>query len=376
VRAIAASGPPPGGRLKLTPEGLAWFAAAAVLGLLGWSKGLHLLLILAYSMLGLLVLNGIAARRHSRRVSARRVLPPPVFAGEATETSILASVSGSKPATIVVVDRDRNFTAAELAAGTSASFARDESFPTRGRVAFPPLLAGSSFPFGFLQHDEPQSKDDVVEVLPALGTADADGLRHWLLRMAGGAGHSRKVLRRVTHEQADVRGVRPYRTGDGMRAIHWRSSARRGELMVREFDSAPSPELLLVVDPWLPSEPTDQDHANLESALSLAATIAFTWCRDLSTRVTLMVGRQVIHASESTIRQALVPLADAETLPEPSAPDLPRSVLRAARLIVSSRRNSPLAASLGREVGKPFAVLDPGQPTPWYRPPGKPEAAT
>ena len=94
----------------------------------------------------------------------------------------------------------------------------------------------------------------------------------------------RKVLRRVTTDQADVRGVRPYRPGDPIRGIHWRSSARRGELMVREYDAAPSPELVLVVEPWLPDNPTAGTRANLEAALSLAVTIARTWSRASNTR--------------------------------------------------------------------------------------------
>ena len=111
-------------------------------------------------------------------------------------------------------------------------------------------------------------------MLPAVGEVDAIALRHWLLRQAGGDGRARKVLRRVTTDQADVRGVRPYRPGDPIRGIHWRSSARRGELMVREYDAAPSPELVLVLEPWLPKEPAATERANLEAALSLAATVA------------------------------------------------------------------------------------------------------
>src|SRR4029079_2445248 len=124
-----------------------------------------------------------------------------------------------------------------------------------------------------------------------------------LLRTAAGEGRSRKVLRRVTHDHTDVRGIRSYRPGDSLRAVHWKSSARRRELMVREYDAAPSPELLLVVEPWLPAEPMEQDRANLEAALSLGATVAWTWCRELSARATVVVGTTAVHAVESTLRQ-------------------------------------------------------------------------
>jgi uncharacterized protein (DUF58 family) len=379
VRASTAPAPSSGGRLKLTSEGLAWFAAAAVLGLIGWSKSLNLLMMLAYVMIALLVLNGVTARMHANRIRARRILPPPLFAGESAEVAVVVTNAANKSATVRMTDRDRVFALAALAAGKSESFQWMEPFLSRGRIALPPLLAGSSFPFGFLQHDNPQSSEDAVVVLPALGVADADGLRNWLLRMAGSEGRSRKVLRRVTHDHADVRGIRPYRPGDSLRAVHWRSSARRRALMVREYDAAPSPELLLVVEPWLPAEPSAGDRENLESALSLAATIAFTWCRDLSTRVSVVLGSTATTAVDSTLRLALFPLAEAEGSPHPIQPTaaiLPRGASRSARLIVSSRPGTPLADSLARELGKPFATLDPSQPLTWYRPPGEPGGDT
>lgn len=43
-------------------------------------------------------------------------------------------------------------------------------------------------------------------------------------------------------------GVREYRPGDSLRRIHWRSSARRGELIVREYEPPGARVLNIVVD--------------------------------------------------------------------------------------------------------------------------------
>jgi len=364
---------PPRGRLKLTTEGLGWLASAAVLGALGWSKSLNLLLMLAYVMLALLVLNGVLARLHAMRASSRRVLPVAVLAGESAENAILVENHSSRTASVQVADRDHELFASDLAASASLAFPVLERFSTRGRVRLPNLVTCSGYPFGFLRFERTESVVDSVAVLPALGEADADGLRRWLLRMAGSEGRSRKTLRRVTHDHAEVRGVRPYRPGDSLRSVHWRTSARRRELMVREYDAAPSPELLLVVDPWLPVEPTTEQRAALEAAFSLAATIASTWCRALDTRVTLVVEETVSQLSNDTgLREALVPLADASGSDSPQPPDafvFGRHVSRAARLVVSSRPDSPLASSLARVHGHAFATVDVSQALPWYAPP-------
>src|SRR5439155_15517711 len=113
-------------------------------------------------------------------------------------------------------------------------------------------------------------------VLPAAGTAEAEGLRRWVLRQAGGEGRAHKTLRRATSDPADVRGVRPYRPGDSMRWVHWRSSARRRQLLVREYDAAPSPDLVIVVEPWASGREDPGESARLEAALSLAVTVALT----------------------------------------------------------------------------------------------------
>ncbi|MFO0805204.1 MAG: DUF58 domain-containing protein [Gemmataceae bacterium] len=372
MRAVAAP-VPHRGRLKLTSEGLAWLAAAAMLGLLGWSKSLNLLLMLSYAMFALLMLNGVLVRLHAGRARARRLLPASVFAGEMVETSVRLENAGSRPATFQVVDRGREWAAFDLARADGVAFSRTEAFLERGRLRLPPLSILAAYPFGFLSFERVEGEGDVVAVLPALGVAEPDGLRNWLLRSAGGEGRSRKVLRRVTHDHADVRGVRPYRPGDSLRAVHWRSSARRRELMVREYDAAPSPELLVVVDPWLPADATDADRQRLEDALGLAATITATWARAIGTRVTLAASGAVsIVAGEPGLRDALIPLADAAGSPSPAAPDAATigwMAARAARVVVSSRANSPLADELAAKLGKPFARLDPRQPLPWYRPP-------
>lgn len=57
----------------------------------------------------------------------------------------------------------------------------------------------------------------------------------------------------------EVFGVREYRAGDALRRIHWRSSARRGELIVREFEPPGVQSLGIFCDPNPPSpEAADQ----------------------------------------------------------------------------------------------------------------------
>jgi uncharacterized protein (DUF58 family) len=330
-------------------------------------------------MVCLLVFNGFLAVLNVRRVRVTREMLPPIHAGEEAVIQLIVSNIRTYPATVVVEDQiggqSVGWLVLDLPGGASVSCYAHRVFPARGQL--PALVRVSSgYPIGLVSIDRPVELSEVT-VLPAVGTVDPDGLRRWVHRQAGNSDRSRKVLRRVTTDQADVRGIRPYRPGDQIRTIHWRSSARRGELVVREYDTVPAPDLVLVVEPWLPTDPTPQQSADLEAALSLAVTIAVNWSRVYGTQVTLVVAGDPgsIHTTTPTdrgVREVLTPLARiaGSNEFEPLSRDVfNQSLTRAARLVVSSRPNSPFASVITRTTGRLFVAVSPADRLQWYQPP-------
>jgi uncharacterized protein (DUF58 family) len=368
-----------GARLRFTTSGLGWLAAAGFVGATAWYKSINLVLIVAYVMLLLLIVNGFLAWLAVRRTTARRITIPPVFAGERAECGLTVTNASSRPVTVMAEDRAgegaNTFLVYRLPAGQTLACTAWRAFPARGRFGGP-VTVTSGFPFGFLESEQPGDTSGEIVVLPRPGVAEPDGLRRWILRSAGGDDRARRVLRRITNDQAEVRGVRQYRAGDPLRDIHWRTTARRGEPMVREYDTAPSPELVLVVEPWLPDSPTSADRERLEAALSLAVTMAMTWRRAFDSPVTVVVPGHApaiaTATSEEDLRAALTPLADVQGagMPEVLPGDaFKRHLARGARVVVSSRPNTPYADALGRSTGKPFVAVSPGDRLPWYQPP-------
>jgi uncharacterized protein (DUF58 family) len=65
---------------------------------------------------------------------------------------------------------------------------------------------------------------------------------------AGAVSHAgqRLLLRRPTG--FDLHSVRDYEHGDSLRRVHWRSTARRGQLMVKELEDAPRDEIAVMLD--------------------------------------------------------------------------------------------------------------------------------
>lgn len=363
-----------------TKEAVIWLAIGVLIAVVGWVKLINLLSFIAYLALALQVANAVAAWWMACKITATRTPPPPLFAGE-TATVIGRVVNRSRSRAIVNVREagvklPRSWFLPALPAGDEAEFTGLIDYRTRGRHKLPPIEAVSGYPFGLITFRRPLDTGSEVVVLPPLGVVDLAELRRWLLRQTAATDVSRRIMRRAAPADGDVRGIRPYRQGDSPRDVHWKTSARRDQLLVREYDRTPPMDLFLVVDPWVPTIPTDRTSAGkLEWALSVAVSVAWAWVHgELPGHVTLLVGGEVwaIRGGPGTpafVRAGFAPLADVtgSTAVGPIPADLLRGASRASRLVITTRANSPVAGEL-RAAGVSVAVAEPNRPAPWFAP--------
>lgn len=85
------------------------------------------------------------------------------------------------------------------------------------------------------------------------------------------------VRRQLLQDPFLVNGLRPYRTGDNVRDIHWAATARTGELQVRTHDFTADTRLMVVINSQLShgqwGELMDYEQGPVEHAISMAATM-------------------------------------------------------------------------------------------------------
>lgn len=157
----------------------------------------------------------------------------------------------------------------------------------RGEFRFGPPRVSTGFPFGLVRWrislPEPANPRTLL-VHPTLGRLTTSA-RQRLGLTSIGEGASRLGLIEGFDE---FRSVRDYRDGDPPRLIHWRTTARRGSLVVREVEPAASRNLLLVVDPRLVAG-TPDPLRDAETVLSFAATVVSEVCRGASIEMTLLL---------------------------------------------------------------------------------------
>ncbi len=367
-------------RLRFTRAAGVWLAIAVILGVVGWYKSINLLLLLGYTMGALLGVNAYLAWRAATRITATRRPSHTVFPGEAVEIATDIANPSNRSVTVRITDESVGNRAAWMLApllpGAVQTLAIRWTYTMRGRHPVGPLVVDSSYPFGILHAVRELALPGEVVVLPEVGRVDREMFRRWLIRGGSSDGHARRPNRRPATGSGDVRGLRPYRPGDSPRDVHWRTSARRGQLLVREYDRSEPLALVIVVDPYLAGFTGDAAW-RLEWALSLATTLGVAWAEaDEATDLTLIVPGETPfvrtgRGTPSFVRTTFAILAGvrgASTVPQLPAETARIGSRRSARVIVSSRSHSPLGESF-RKVGLPFATVDPQQKPIWFTPP-------
>lgn len=77
-----------------------------------------------------------------------------------------------------------------------------------------------------------------------------------------------------TGETIEFVGTREYRPGDPVKNIHWRSWARRGEPVVKEYMEEYFCRIAIILDTFLPANFTPAQETSFEAAISIVASIA------------------------------------------------------------------------------------------------------
>lgn len=166
----------------------------------------------------------------------------------------------------------------------------------RGFYRLGPVGLASSFPLGLAEAR--QSRNDGVQTLtiypevfpivalPLLGSPSQIHRGGFLLPEGAGA--------------AEFSGLREYRRGDNPRHVHWPTTARRNELMVKEFEPLASACLYIALDLAADANLGKGRHSTLEYAVKIAASVAkFASANSIPTRLTGQ-GARLLHLPAGT----------------------------------------------------------------------------
>ena len=218
----------------------------------------------------------VLSRRHFRVSCTRTLVPHRVEAGQAARVHLeLANVSTVRCSVMLVEERvpfvlgtRPRFVLPGLAPGERRGVAYSIRSEVRGRFFVGPLAVRLTDPFGLVEQARSFTTRDQLVVTPQVHRLSALPWRgDW-----GGRGDSRP--RAVAASGEDDTAVREYRHGDDLRRVHWRSTARRGELMVRREEQPWQSRASILVDRRKVAHLGEGPASSLEWAVTAAASVA------------------------------------------------------------------------------------------------------
>ncbi|HTJ41100.1 MAG TPA: DUF58 domain-containing protein [Kofleriaceae bacterium] len=338
-------------RLSFTREGRTVVLIALGVGFGAINTGNNLLYLLLGWICSFIIASGFLSETTMRGLSVRRRPPPRVFAGQPFLMEI--SVENTKPKlasfSIEIEDLvgerplDKKCYFLKIPAGKTQRTSYRHTFSRRGLYVFDGFRVATKFPFGLFRKSRDIDTEGEVLVYPQLVPVARPTPR---TESAGDATASRLGRR------GDFYGLREYREGDDRRDVHWKSSARTGRMLVREYEDELNRKVAVVVDNALPADvlAAIEDGANppeadaLERAISLAASLAIAyldagWSVELIARglhVPSSAGKP--QAARILKELALLPTVDPEeTFATPLPPRVESVVVLPRGVVVGGR---------------------------------------
>ena len=279
-------------------------------------RDINLLIILAGMMIGPIILSWRMVALTLRKTNVSRNLPECVTAGDLLVVDVDAGNPrrGLNVWAMIVHDRIRRVSGRrrELVESPNVFFPRIKPrgearanyrgrIYRRGKYLFGPLKISTRFPLGLIRGTFYLSNNQELLVFPRLGLLSPSWLNLVQLDRSGS--------QRSSHQQGllegDFYGLRNYRSGDSRRWIHWRTTAKRNQLSVRQFEKQRNQNLAIMLD--LGRGKRDQELGELvEQAISFVATVIADHCRRGSSRLWLGVAGEkthLIHGASSKVMQ-------------------------------------------------------------------------
>jgi uncharacterized protein (DUF58 family) len=230
-------------------------------------------------MAGPFVVNGWISFVILKRVEVWRKVPSRVMAGEPTSVEVVLRNNKRWLSAWVLTLRDQitgfgEHLSAEVVVARVPPRGEQRAhyrlrLVQRGRYALGPMQISTRFPLGLVERSLNVALTDSLLVHPRIGRLTAN----WKQRLACASELVTQTAPRGGPFDDEFHKLREYRAGDDPRAIHWRTSARRNELMVREFQESRDRDLIVLLDAWQPARPGDDDVDRVELAISFAATV-------------------------------------------------------------------------------------------------------
>ena len=341
-------------RLSFTREGRLIVIMSVGVGFAAINTGNNLLYLLLGWLLSFIIASGILSEMTLKRLKVERRPPPRVFAGEPFLMEVVIQNAKDKRASFSIEVEDLVGTTPidkrcyflKIPAAKSQRTSYRHTFARRGAYTLTGYRLATKFPFALFRKSRDVDAPLEIIVYPA---------RVAVPRPAPKTTSRGETTASRLGRRGEFFGLREGREGDDRRDVHWRSSARTGRLLVREYEDELARRVVIGVDNALPEAVRDAvtdgaltadfeaSVSAVERAISVAASLAASylqvgWTVELCARglhVPPGVGR--IHEAKIARALALLPYVS-DAVAFPALPPRIESVLVIPRSVPAANR--------------------------------------
>ncbi len=305
----------PAREIRLTPEGWIFLIILGFITVGAVLRNVNLLILMAGLMYGPLIINWRIAVNRVKSLKARRNLPHRVYANQLANVQWICENRSRLTAWNIVVRDEIKRVETDGDPGAHENSQRNSKelwirslfkffsvsrngrahkakidfleigpaktevstyrvlFLERGKYQVGPASIATRFPFGLIVSQILLRHQQAFYVAPALGSLQPI----WEQRMRSAVVGSEAIKRKRGLEDDEFYALRPWRSGDSKKNIHWRSSAKQGQPIVRQHDQPDNRDFALLLDLHC-ADPATADGGQVscpkcETALSFAATV-------------------------------------------------------------------------------------------------------
>jgi uncharacterized protein (DUF58 family) len=311
-----------------------FFFAAATNTLSGW------LYVISGLSLGLMSLAAALPGWELRNIQVQRDISSPVSVGEELHLAITLQASGKRQLLEIIdelpkllVDEQPRSVVEEL---TSYRWVYTVIPKRRGLYRWQQVALRTATPLGLFWRKKILTVPGEVTVYPRVLALR----RCPLLDQIGRQGQEFETGRswRDNAHEGITKSAHPYRWGDPIKNVHWRTSARLGSLYTRELEKSEGEESIVLV---LDNRPEHWQAERFEQAVEAAAAL-FCYSKRRGMDIAVSTGAEVLLQQEQAVLQAL-----AEVTLDPGAlPDFAKLAEKATVLWLTAQPSNPRVSSV------------------------------
>lgn len=263
-----------------------WLIAAIVLLLVSWALSAGLVVYAAAALTMVAVAGRFLASEGLSRISAHRTLSASeVTVGDSVEVDLEIENDGRRSMVWVLLEdllpeavlaqrppraqvKGKRLRVRSLAARQTAKLDYKVTFRQRGIYPIGPLVVESGDLFGFVRKLRVLAPPGFVTVLPPV--VPLNGYDIASRRPIGDV----RLTHRLYEDPTRIAGVRQYMQGDPLNRIHWRATARTGQLHCKMYEPSTLAGATLLVDMNLDGYPSRGEPYRSELVATTAASLA------------------------------------------------------------------------------------------------------